>query len=122
MRKRTVLTVVAVVTALAGGAFGLAFTASSTRAVPPDPVAGKAEAALCSGCHGTDGLSVATEIPNLAGQHYEYLMQQLIAYKDGTRKNGIMNEIIRPMSLKQLQNIAAYFSTVPLSVDKGKTQ
>ncbi len=121
MRKRTVLTVLAVVTALIGGAFDLAFTASSARAVRPDPVAGKTEAALCSGCHGADGMSVATEIPNLAGQHYQYLMQQLMAYKDGTRKNGIMNEIIRPMSVEQLQNIAAYFSSVQLTVGKGKT-
>ena len=120
MRKRVFLTVIVLATALIGGAFHFAFTAASARAGRPDPVAGKAEAALCGGCHGADGLSVATEIPNLAGQHYEYLMQQLIAYKDGTRKNGVMNDIIRPMTIEQLRNIAAYFSSVPLAVGKGK--
>ncbi len=120
MHKHTALTVIAIVCALFVGAAGLVLTAWSARAVRPDPVAGKAESALCSACHGADGLSPATEIPNLAGQHYQYLLQQLVAYKEGTRKNGVMNEIVRPMTLEQLQNIAAYFSSVRLTVGKGK--
>lgn len=89
-------------------------------ASPPNASAGKAESALCSACHGSEGMSVATNVPNLAGQHYEYLMEQLLAYKAGTRKNGVMNDIIRSMTVEQLRNIAAYFSSVPVTVASGK--
>jgi cytochrome c553 len=81
-----------------------------------DPAAGKVESVMCATCHGADGMSAATDVPNLAGQHYEYLMEQLIAFKEGTRRNGVMNEMVRPMSLAQLRNVAAYYSTVPVTV------
>lgn len=112
MLTRTRLAVIGIVAA---------FTAPAVLAAQPDPNAGKAEAALCNACHGADGMSVSTDVPNLAGQHYQYLVNELKAYKEGTRKNPIMNEIMRPMSLEQLQNIAAYFSSVQLTVGKGKT-
>ena len=121
MSKRTAMFSIALVSAVAVAVLVSALAAAPKGGVPPNPKAGKSEAALCGACHGAEGMSVATNVPNLAGQHYEYLMEQLIAYKEGTRKNGVMNELIRPMSLEQLQNIAAYFSSVPLTVDKGKT-
>ena len=120
MSKRTAMFSVAVVGAVAAAAVLVSALAAPNKAAQPNPKAGKSEAALCAACHGAEGMSVATNVPNLAGQHYEYLMEQLIAYKEGTRKNGVMNELIRPMTLEQLRNIAAYFSTVPLAIDSGK--
>ena len=119
MSKRTAMFSVALLGAVAAAALVSALAAPKGGA-QPNPAAGKSEAALCAACHGAEGMSVATNVPNLAGQHYEYLMEQLIAYKEGTRKNGVMNELIRPMTLEQLRNIAAYFSTVPLTVESGK--
>src|SRR5262245_27638127 len=53
-----------------------------------DVGAGKAKAeAVCSACHGLNGVSVTDVIPNLAGQKAGYLEAQLKALKDGTRKN-----------------------------------
>jgi len=65
---------------------------------------------------------VATNVPNLAGQHYEYLIRQLLAFKSGTRKDGVMNEMVRGMSLAELRNIAAYYATVKVTVDTGKAR
>ena len=120
MSKRTAMFSIALLAAVAVVALVTALAAAPKGAAQPDPKAGKSEAALCAACHGAEGMSVATNVPNLAGQHYEYLMEQLIAYKQGTRKNGVMNELIRPMTLEQLRNIAAYFSTVPLTIGNGK--
>ena len=118
-----------VLTAFGLAALGLAatgvfsaFAAAPTHTVKPNAATGKAQSVLCAVCHGSDGMSVATNIPNLAGQHYEYLIQQLIAYKEGTRKNGVMNEIVRPMPLAELRNVAAYFSTVRIAVNKNRAK
>ena len=57
--------------AILGVAF---FTASAllgielAQAAPPDPIAGKAKAAMCFACHGENGIASAPEIPNLAAQ------------------------------------------------------
>ena len=92
------------------------FAAASAGVAQPDPAAGKVQSVMCATCHGADGMSAATDVPNLAGQHYEYLIEQLIAFKEGTRRSGVMNEMVRPMSLAQLRNVAAYYSTVPVTV------
>lgn len=105
-------------TAVAAIGLVIALAAASAGAAQPDAKAGKAESALCIACHGAEGLSVATNVPNLAGQHYEYLIEQLIAFKKGSRKAGVMNDIVRPMSMAQLKNIAAYYSIVPIVVAK----
>lgn len=45
---------------------------------------------LCFTCHGTDGVSVVDNYPSLAGQKAAYLYEQMIALRDGTRKDPIM--------------------------------
>ena len=42
-----------------------------------DPKAGRAKALMCQACHGTDGLSVVPDAPNIAGQTENYLLTQL---------------------------------------------
>jgi cytochrome c553 len=58
MKARTLLVATLLFPALAPGA---------------DLEAGKARAtAVCAACHGADGISVAANIPNLAGQKADY--------------------------------------------------
>ena len=77
-----------------------------------DVEAGKAKvAAVCSACHGANGVSVGDAIPNLAGQKPAYLEAQLKALKDGTRKNPVMNAIASQLSPDEIANVAAYFAT-----------
>jgi cytochrome c553 len=79
-----------------------------------DAAAGKARAeAVCSACHGINGVSVADAIPNLAGQKSAYIENQLKALKDGSRKHQVMGAIAAQLSADDIGNVAAYFSSLP---------
>jgi cytochrome c553 len=79
-----------------------------------DLQAGKAKVeAVCAACHGANGISVSDAIPNLAGQRVAYLEAQLKAWKDGSRKNPIMNAIGGQLGNDEIANVAAYFASLP---------
>ncbi len=79
-----------------------------------DADSGKAKAvAVCAACHGATGVSVTDTIPNLAGQKRAYLEVQLRAWKDGSRKNPLMNAIAAQLSAEDITGLAAYFSAQP---------
>jgi cytochrome c553 len=84
----------------------------------PNPAAGAHLSITCAACHGNDGFSVDTSIPNLAGQHYVYLVQQLNAFKTGSRISPLMNELARPLTKEQIEDISAYYAGVPVEVAK----
>ena len=50
--------------------------------------------------------------PNLAGQHQEYLLSALQAYKSGDRNNPIMMPMAAPLSDQDMQDLAAYYSSL----------
>ena len=77
-----------------------------------DAAAGKTRAAACAMCHGPQGLAVAPDTPNLAGQPASYLEEQLRAYRGGTRKHEVMSLMARPLSDADIANLAAWFSSV----------
>lgn len=87
----------------------LGFSLSATAA---DPEAGKAAAAACGACHGADGMSSNPEWPNLAGQQEKYLANQLRAFKSGDRKNPLMSPMAAGLSDIDIENLAAYFSSL----------
>ncbi len=73
--------------------------------------AGKTKAAACAGCHGADGNGGADPTwPKLAGQHENYLLAQLQAFKSGARKDPTMSAMVASFSKKDMEDIAAYFS------------
>ncbi len=85
-----------------------------TSAQAADIAAGKQKALLvCSDCHGTNGVSVVENFPNLAGQKEMYLAKQLKAFRDGTRKNVEMKFIVKLLKDEDIVNLAAYFSKLP---------
>ncbi len=77
-----------------------------------DAAAGKAKAAMCAGCHGANGKSSNGMWPNLAGQKEAYLVKQLKAFRDGTRKDPTMSSMAKPLSDADIANLAAYFSSL----------
>ena len=92
----------------------LGMVASTSVALGADIEAGKAKAsAVCAACHGANGISVSDTIPNLAGQKARYLETQLKAWKDGSRKNAIMNAVGSQLSDADIANVAAHFSAQP---------
>jgi len=85
---------------------------ASGLAVAGDAAAGKAKAGTCVGCHGAAGVSAVPMYPNLAGQHEQYLLTQLKAFKAGSRKNATMNAMVAALSDEDMADLAAYFSSL----------
>lgn len=90
----------------------VAVMASGTALAAGDAAAGKAKSATCAGCHGAEGVSANPLWPNLAGQKDAYLVKQLKAFRDGTRTDPMMAPMAKPLSDDDINNLAAYFSSL----------
>jgi len=65
----------------------------------------------CAVCHGPEGNKPVTpETPRLAGQQFDYLVQALTEYRKGTRDNAVMTAMAKPLTEKQVRELAWYFS------------
>jgi len=70
-------------------------------------------AAACSSCHGPEGRAPAgSPIPALAGRPASRLVEQMQAFKAGTRKATVMQQIALGYSDAQIRAIAAWFAAV----------
>ena len=72
----------------------------------------------CASCHGADFTkSIDPSYPKLAGQHADYLAHALVAYKRGDgpngRNNAIMGAQVKPLSNKDIADLAAYLRSLP---------
>lgn len=83
-----------------------------------DIAAGEQKAAACMGCHGPKGKSSNAQWPNLAAQQSAYIVNQLNAFKTGTRKNPMMQSFVANLSADDINNLASYYSSQP-SVSAG---
>ncbi len=70
----------------------------------------------CAHCHGRDGNARSTSlqvVPMLAGQPAAYLVQEMINYAEGIRKdtskNGNMAKKLRELSRQDLEDVAAFY-------------
>lgn len=75
----------------------------------------------CAACHGKDfNTPIDPSYPKLAGQHKDYLQHALTAYKRGDAPNGRSNAImtgqVKPLTNKDIQDIAAYLHSLPGSL------
>jgi cytochrome c553 len=85
-----------------------------------DPEAGKALAASCSGCHGSDGNSPAPSFPKIAGLGEKYLNKQLHDIQSGARVIAAMTGQLDGKSEKDLQDLAAYFNSQKMQLSGAK--
>ena len=99
---------------IAGLLCGLAVV--STEAGAGDAKAGRKSAIACQTCHGLDGVSKLPEAPNLSGQVEPYLVKALKEYRDGTRRNEIMNVVAKPLSDIEIADLAAYYAAIQVDV------
>ncbi len=93
-----------------------------TQANAADIMAGEKKALACAACHGQNGVSVSANIPNLAGQRAKYLSIQLKAFRDGTRQNPLMNAIAAQLDDTDIENLAAFFSSLPGVTGPGMSE
>ena len=71
----------------------------------------KALAATCANCHGTQGRAIdGAAVPGLAGMPATYLVEQLKAFKAGTRPATVMHQLAKGYNDAQIDQIAAYFA------------
>ena len=74
-----------------------------------DAAAGEAKAASCSGCHGADGKGIDLN-PALAGLDESFIMEQLAAFKSGTRESPMMQMFTSRLSDQDIEDLAAFYS------------
>ena len=85
-------------------------TAFADGLVEGDADAGKAKSITCAACHGADGNSVNPVWPSIAGQHATYLVEQLQAFKNGSRKEPLMLGQVMMLNDDDMKNLAVYYS------------
>lgn len=85
-------------------------------ALAGDVGAGRAKAAACAVCHGANGLSMQPNVPHLAGQPEIYLVEQLRNYRSGKRPHEVMAVIAKPLSDREIEDLAAWYASLQLSV------
>lgn len=97
---------------------GLVLATCTTFALPAiaagDAAAGQVKAISCMGCHGIPGYSnvyPTYKVPKVGGQHPEYIVAALKAYKTGQRGHKTMHAQAATLSEQDMQDIAAYFAT-----------
>ena len=83
-------------------------TTTATASAPEPPQA----AAVCTSCHGRDGIGVTPMYPSLAGQQESYLARAIQEYQTGYRKNPIMNGMVASLKPADITAIADYFSSL----------
>lgn len=83
-----------------------------------DVAAGRAKAMMCQACHGLDGLAKTPDAPNIAGQVEPYLVAQLQAFKTGVRKSEAMSVVAPGLSDADIDNLAAYYAAIEISIGK----
>lgn len=74
---------------------------------------------VCAACHAVGGdwnKPLQPEYPRIAGQHYDYLVTALIAYKQGDksligRKNAIMAGQVANLSEADMRDLAAWYAS-----------
>jgi len=71
----------------------------------------KADETLCTMCH-MGGFKGQNEIPRVAGQHYDYTVKQLLAFKARSRTNdaGNMTSVANTLNDKDIDNLAHYLA------------
>jgi hypothetical protein len=73
----------------------------------------RATAAMCANCHGTEGRTVeGSAIPALAGLPKDYHVQQMQAFKNGTRPATVMHQITKGLTDAQIDTIASYYASI----------
>ncbi|MCZ7565996.1 MAG: cytochrome c4 [Burkholderiales bacterium] len=67
----------------------------------------------CSGCHGVTGLGLPMQYPRLAGQHTQYTVAQMQAWRTGARANDpnkMMRMIAAKMTDAEIKAVSDYIA------------
>ena len=94
---------------------------AAPKAAKPDLVKGEASyTAVCAACHNADGNSSIAINPKLAQQHPEYLVKQLQEFKNGKRKEAVMQGMVANLSDADMRNISFWLASKPAKLGFAK--
>ncbi len=101
---------------------------SQVASAAGDPARGENLAQTCNGCHAGEGYrnpGPVYHIPMIGGQHADYIVSALKAYKSKERSHGTMQAQASNLSDQDMADIGAYFASMsgnsrPSLVNKQK--
>ncbi|PJB41434.1 MAG: cytochrome c4 [Comamonadaceae bacterium CG_4_9_14_3_um_filter_60_33] len=65
----------------------------------------------CAGCHSPNGAGIPAQYPRLSGQHADYAVAQLTAFRDGVRNNSLqMTQIAAKLNDREIKAVADYIA------------
>ena len=65
----------------------------------------------CAGCHSPNGAGIPAQYPRLSGQHAAYTASQLVAFRDGIRKNSPqMSQIAVKLNDREIRAVSDYIA------------
>jgi cytochrome c553 len=65
----------------------------------------------CAGCHSPNGAGIPSQYPRLGGQHADYAVAQLTAFRDGVRKNNLqMTQVAAKMNDREIKAVSDYIA------------
>ena len=94
---------------------GLLLAASSMAMAAGNPEAGRAKSEACLGCHGIPSyynVYPSYRVPKLTGQHADYIVAALKAYRDGQRKHDTMTPQAISLSDEDMADIGAFWQNL----------
>ena len=115
---------------LADAVSKMACDGGTAKAVQNNPPARPPAAEACTVCHGTDGIGVQNQVPNLAGQHRAYLRRQLLLIRETAwgaqpregeawRSHPIMEAKVARLKIADIDATARYFSALDCRGARG---
>jgi len=65
----------------------------------------------CSGCHGPSGAGIPAQYPRVAGQHADYNETQLLAFRNGARRNSaVMTDVAAKLNDREVKAVSDYLA------------
>ena len=69
------------------------------------------QVAACAGCHSPNGAGIPAQYPRLSGQHADYTVKTLIAFREGQRTNSIpMVQVAAKLNDREIKAVADYIA------------
>ena len=87
-----------------------------------DTVRGMVLARRCEKCHGEEGFSDSSEIPNLASMDKLAFWKQLEDYRAGKRKSALMQPQAAVLTRRDEADLTAYYALLPAIPDPQDTR
>lgn len=118
--------IVLVALLLSGPVFAQSAVEARLAALQADPVArqaaidaGRKASFFCANCHGEQGIAKTDDVPNLAGQHPTYLLEQIRKFGSGERRDPFMQGLIKVLKDDERVQIALFYANNPVPPGKA---